>query len=265
MARQAAKLQTSQQPEELLDLGTWWDSPTRRTASTLQPRGWLTKTKFTLPAFGALLLLIAFIWPTFLPDVPDVKKALEKLRPGVVEELAMFDLNYKGTNKEGTPFAVDAVKAVRTGGEEEHPTIALTAPEADMQTKDGNKVEVKSETGVYDEKAQALQMQGGVEIQHDNGTTFNAPFLDVDFATNTARTTQPVTVHGDFGKISAPGMVLEDGGDRVIFTGTPDDRAHATINSAPKNGLTPVPTTAETDAAPLHEPLAEPKIPTAID
>lgn len=261
MARQAAKLlHTPHAEAELIDLGAWWDSPTRKTARNMQPRGWLTKTKFTLPALGAVLLLIAFIWPTFLPDVPDVKAALEKLRPGVVEELAMFDLNYKGTNKDGTPFAVEAIKAVRTGGEEEHPEITLTTPTADMKTKDGNAVEVTSETGIYDEKAQALQMKGDVEIQHDNGTTFNAPFLDVDFATNSARTTQPVSVHGDFGKISAPGMVLEDGGDRVIFTGTPEDRAHAVINSAPKNGLTPVPTQVGAEAE-----LVEPKTPATID
>lgn len=256
-----AAYQQPVQDAELIDLAAWWQSPTRKTASAMQPRGWLTKTKLTLPAIGAVLILIAFIWPAFLPAMPDVKATLEKLRPGVTEELAMFDLNYKGTNKDGTPFAVEAVKAVRTGGEADQPEITLTAPDADMVTKAGNYVNVTSDSGVYDEKAQNLQMQGDVEIIHDNGNTFNAPFLDVDFATNSARTTQPVTVHGDFGNISAPGMVLEDGGDRVIFTGAPGQPARASIKAAPKNGLTPVmPAPAASSDVP-----AEPRTPPTVD
>lgn len=246
---------------ELIDLGAWWESPTRKTARTLKPRTWLTQTKFALPAIGLGLILIAFLWPAFMPAMPNVQATLEKLRPGVAEELAMFDLNYKGTNKEGAPFAVEAVKAVRSGSDSVDPEITLTTPQADLVTKAGNFVAVKSETGVYDEKAQALQMRGDVEILHDNGTTFSAPFLDVDFATNSARTTQPVAVHGDFGQIHAPGMVLEDGGDRVIFTGTPEARAHAVIKAAPKGGLTP----ANATVAPEALPLAEPKAPPTLD
>lgn len=245
---------------ELMDLAAWWDSPTRKKPGHVQPRSWLTKTKLTLPAIGLALLALAFIWPAFLPAMPDIKTTLQKLRPGVVEELAMFDLNYKGTNNNGTPFAVEAVKAVRTGGKADHPAITLTAPNADMVTSDGDNVAVTSETGVYDEKTQALQMQGDVEIQHDNGTVFNAPFLDVDFASNSARTTQPVSVHGDFGSINAPGMVLEDGGDRVIFTAKPGEPARATIKAAPKNGALAL-NPAQTADSGLSEPSAPPTIP----
>lgn len=257
---------TKQQPPEsaeLIDLAAWWESPTRTTRSALKPRSWLRQTKFALPALGLLLLLIAFIWPALMPAMPNVAATLDKLRPGVTEELAMFDLNYKGTNKEGAPFAVEAVKAVRSGGDSSSPEITLTTPQADLVTKAGNFVAVKSDSGIYDEKAQALQMQGDVEILHDNGTTFSAPFLDVDFATNTARTTQPVSVHGDFGQINAPGMVLEDGGDRVIFTGTPTARARAVIKAAPQNGaLNPA---AVPLAAPAATALVEPKAPPVIN
>lgn len=230
------------EPAELIDLAEWWDSPTRRKPTTTSPRTWLRQTKFALPALGLLLLTIAFIWPAFLPPLPSIKATLEKLSPGVTEELAMFDLTYQGTNKNGSPFGVEAIKAVRadtTADNATNPEITLTTPRADLVTKDGNFVAVHSDTGVYNEEAQALQMEGNVEIFHDNGATFNAPFLDVDFNTNTARTTRPVSVHGDFGTINAPGMVLEDGGDKVIFTGSSEARARAIIKGAPQGGLTP--------------------------
>jgi hypothetical protein len=55
-------------------------------------------------------------------------------------------------------------------------------------------------------------------------------------------------------------MVLEDGGDRVIFTGTPEARAHAVIKAAPQGGLSPAVGSSATPTA-----LAEPKTPPVIN
>lgn len=256
-------------PTPALDLANWWESPTRARVQAKQPRRWLGQTKLSLPVLGLLLLLLAFLWPAFMPALPDVKATLDKLRPGVVEELAMFDLNYRGTNQQGQPFAVEAAKAVRTGASAEAPTVALTAPSADLTTASGSFVALSANNGLYDEKNQALHMQGDVEIIHDNGTVLNAPLLEVDFSSNSARTNKPVSVHGRFGEIHAPGMQLQDGGDRIIFNGTPGTPARATINSAPEGGLSSAGMTFGADpaiAAPLlaSTPVAAPVVPPVV-
>ncbi|MGE3769852.1 MAG: LPS export ABC transporter periplasmic protein LptC [Bdellovibrionales bacterium] len=216
----ALKARKAEQPAQVVDLATWWNAPTRKVMRvTSKPREWLRTVKFALPAAGVVLLIAAFIWPSMLPSLPSMGIKLGELAKEVGMEAAMFDLNYQGVNKQGQPFAVTAAKAVRDIGAE-NPTVTLTEPQADFTTKEGAFLAMTADQGIYREKQNALNLQGNVEIFHDNGSTFSSPQLAVDFTQNRAWTDTPVNVHGPFGTIDAEqGMIVEEGGKKVIFKG----------------------------------------------
>jgi lipopolysaccharide export system protein LptC len=208
-----------------IDLDAWWDASRHadsripRSAVTA-PREWLRTIKFALPAAGAVLLLLAFIWPSVLPSFPKMGDLLKTIAPAAITEAAMFDLEYQGTNNNGTPYGVTATKAVRDATQKDRPVIILTAPEADLTTTSGSFVALRAAEGHYAEKQNSLDLNGGVEIFHDNGSTFSAPQLAVDFAQNAAHTNTPVVVQGPFGTINASGgMDVTQGGDNIVFKG----------------------------------------------
>jgi len=193
--------------------------------------------KFILLAIGVFMLLATFIWPTILPSFSGISTLIKDVKIEPNGESAMFNLNYHGTNEDGQPFGVTAAKATRDmskAKDDEKATINLTSPQADFTTKEGSFVALTADNGVYHEKQNDLELQGNVEIFHDNGSTFSAPQLSVDLDTNKAWTSTPVVVHGSFGEIEAEkGMEVIDGGRKVIFQGP--SKARLTGDSMPGN------------------------------
>jgi lipopolysaccharide export system protein LptC len=96
--------------------------------------------------------------------------------------------------------------------------IDLTTPKGTIDMGDGT-MQGSANAAQYNEKNGELNLQGGVTVQRDDGTTFKTEAAKVDVNAKTMTTDQPVVLQGTFGEVQGSGMEVKEGGKIVTFTG----------------------------------------------
>src|SRR5262249_34873866 len=78
---------------------------------------------------------------------------------------------------------------------------------------------VTSDTGLYQQQSQVLDLFGQVHLFHDRGIEFTTDSARVFMTQGTAEGDEHIEGQGDFGSLEAEGFRLLERGERVIFTG----------------------------------------------
>lgn len=126
------------------------------------------------------------------------------------------EARYHGTDQKGQPFTITAAKADQLGAD----NVDLNAPVGDMTLKSGSWLELKSDSGVYNQKSQNLGLAGNVTLYRNDGTTVNTAHAQIDMKAGNAQSGDPVSVQGPFGTLNAQnGFILADRGQDVKFLG----------------------------------------------
>jgi hypothetical protein len=100
--------------------------------------------------------------------------------------------------------------------------MSLEKPRADLKTHAGAVVVVTADTGIYQSKAQLLDLFGNVTMVHENGSKFVTETARLNVADNSAQGDDPVEGHGPQGDIKAQGFRIYNKGDDLLFTGNAD-------------------------------------------
>jgi lipopolysaccharide export system protein LptC len=124
---------------------------------------------------------------------------------------------FSGIDKQNRPFTVTAETARQNPSKDD--IVSLESPKADITLQSGAWVAVTSETGVYQQQSQILDLFGSVHLFHDRGIEFTTDTARVFMNESRAEGDDPVAGQGSFGELSAEGFRLLDKGDRVVFTG----------------------------------------------
>jgi len=186
--------------------------------------------KVMLPALAAAIVLVLIAWPQLVPDEREFRLSVSELAPDEVDNLTMVNPRYRSRDAENRPFTVTAERAVQeSSGADE---VKLSAPQADMDLKNGNWVSVTAEQGLYDREREYLELENQVRLFHDRGFQFETPRANIDLKAGTAHSDTPVTGHGPEGQINSQGFRILDKGARIIFTG----ESHMTIRESALEG-----------------------------
>jgi lipopolysaccharide export system protein LptC len=128
----------------------------------------------------------------------------------------MQGAKYHGTDAQGQPFTVTA----NTADQRSDDTVALAAPEGDMTMKSGAWLMLRSDSGLYHQKAQILGLTGNVTLYRNDGTILTVPVAAINLRDDSASSAAPVQVQGPFGTLNAAnGFTLADRGTDIMFNG----------------------------------------------
>jgi lipopolysaccharide export system protein LptC len=171
--------------------------------------------KVALPIVAMALAGLVLAWPQF------AKKAGFLINFADVEVsdggLTMHKARFRGADRSGQPFFVTADSANQEIGGEKLVTLDQVA--ADMTRRDGNWLSLTADTGVFNQAAQRLVLQGNVNVFSDRGFEMHGDSADIDMKNGTIATDDKVWGQGPLGTLTAGNMRVYDKGARVVFEG----------------------------------------------
>lgn len=176
--------------------------------------GWM---RLALPALAGLIVIIVVVVPQFRGEDDRFRIGKGPLPQAAVDTLSMVNARYFGTDAEGQPFSVTA-KGVRERGAGDG-RVELTAPQADITLNGGPWLSIDARAGLYDPKAEVLELTGEVSLYHDRGYEMHTAAATVHLRDGRAESRSAVDTQGPFGHMTSAGIELFDKGDVVVFTG----------------------------------------------
>ena len=187
------------------------------TARRAQSRSGLSGLLGGIAASGALGLMALFIWQAGVlapPSPQDVKTADKVAKP---EQITSQNASIAGTDKNNLPFEIRA----KSGEQDkllEH-VVHMQAVTSVFERPSGSKLDVSSDTGRYDRKTKALELDGNVVFSE--GTRFRAVMqkASIDTQYQSLASQSPVKVDMQGTKIEADSLEVSAGGTRLLFKG----------------------------------------------
>lgn len=173
--------------------------------------------KLVLPAAALAIVALTFAWPQLLPDQREIRIGDVQMTGINVDGLVMDNPRFVGTDAEQRPYQVTAASASQRGRADQ--LVYLRDPKADILMRNSGWVAMAAQSGIYDKKAETVDLSGGVTLFYDRGYQFESQSARVDMRAGTAEGRQPVIGHGEGGRIEGEGFRLFDRGARIIFTG----------------------------------------------
>lgn len=173
--------------------------------------------KVVLPASALVLLVVLGLWPSLRGDDDRFQVGFADLTPTAVENLSMVNARYHGVDKRNNPFAVTAER-----GTEEDPkngVVVLDNPKADFITQGGAGVYVEARLGTYYQQEQWLDLEGDVNLFHDQGYELHTQRARVHLKDGTAEGSDPVNGRGPQGRLDGQGFQISDQGRKIVVKG----------------------------------------------
>ena len=179
--------------------------------------------RLLLPVIAVGLVAMVLIWPLFQEDEGfRIGLAVDDVQ-GAAEDPSMLNARYMGIDQQDQPFQVSAKSARPSEGsaliDGEATIIDLEAPEADITLKDGTWLALTADSGQYRKEEHNLDLEGSVNLFHDDGYEFRTDSALVDLQSGAAISNDIVVGQGPGGVLHSEGVVILDRGERIVFTG----------------------------------------------
>lgn len=173
--------------------------------------------KVVLPALAVVLLGLVMAWPRLTANDDRFQVGFSVLSPTSVESLSMVNARFFGINARNQPFTITADVAT-----EDNPgsgVIVLDQPKADFMTLKGAGVYIEARRGFYYQKQQLLDLEGEVNMFHDEGYELHTEKARIDLVRSTVEGNVPVIGQGPQGRIDGQGFRILDKGAQVLVIG----------------------------------------------
>ena len=173
--------------------------------------------RVALPATALGLVVLLGLWPYLRGSDTRFQLGYASLTPTAVENLSMVNARFHGIDRHNRPFAITADR----GTEEDaaNSVVVLDSPKADFVTESGAGVYVEAKLGTYYQKEQWLDLEGDINLFHDQGYELHTQRARIDLKAATAEGHEPITGIGPQGRLEGNGFRLLDGGRRIIILG----------------------------------------------
>ncbi len=193
----------------------WVTSGERRAASAGYTK-FVRAMRFILPLAAIALTTIIVLWDEMGAQVGKVDQ--QKFMPEVEEARGeLLNPQFDSTDSEGRPYTVKAHRAVQDQG---NPQIMnMEQPDAYIRLGDSEHMSGKSQSGIYEQEAGKLLLNGAVILNHSSGYVLQSDELRVDLKTGQAFSDLPVHVEGEMGTIDASGLEADNNNGLVTFKG----------------------------------------------
>lgn len=168
-------------------------------------------------------------WVALRTVMSDVER-----KAGASNEIRLDNPMFHGQDAEGRSFVIGAKGAVRdpaTG------RFKLVGPALRLNLGGRKVTTLTADGGLYDQVARTVTIGPNVRISDGgSGFTLVTPEAVVDTQTGVVRGSKGVQGTGPLGTISATSYAIYEQGERVVFSGSGDNKVRGTINAAGSNG-----------------------------
>lgn len=178
-----------------------------------------------LPAVILVLAGGTISWVVLRTVMSDVER-----KAGSSREVRLDRPMFHGQDAEGRSFVIGAEGAVR---DPQTGRFRLVAPALKLNLGGRKVTEMTADGGVYDETAKTVTIGPNVRISDGgSGFTLVTPEAVVDTATGIVTGNKGVQGTGPLGTINASSYSIYDQGDRVVFSGSGDNKVRGTFSPA---------------------------------
>lgn len=185
----------------------------------------IRRVQIVLPIIALVLLGVVFGWNSFQGAPVELTEAPQGgggVGGATIGKNELLNPQFESLDDKGQPYSVTALRAVQgdeDGADGEVGPMLLEKPKGELALNDGHKARMESDTGVYQQDARRLFLEGNVVLSHDLGYAMQMEQLDVDMEAGSAVTQTAVTGQGPEGTIAASGMQAFSADEVLIFTG----------------------------------------------
>jgi lipopolysaccharide export system protein LptC len=178
-------------------------------------RRWMVGlAKRVLPLVALALLSLLALYPELYGSGD--RNRISYRRVAIAPEGGQLtDALYQGVDDQGRPFTVTATKVRQMGADR----TDLDSPKADMQLPSGTWLMLEAHRGIYEQKANRLDLSGDVTLYRDDGTMLQTEAATIDMKSSSAAGHEMVHAEGPFGTLDAQGFSVLDRGAVIQFTG----------------------------------------------
>lgn len=178
-----------------------------------------------LPILIVVLAGGALTWTVFRTVMSGVEREASQAR-----DIRLDNPMFHGQDAEGRSFVIGAEGAVRdpaTG------RFRLNGPVLRLNLGGAKVTEMTADAGIYNEAERSVTIGPNVRIS-DGGSGFvlTTPEAVVDTATGVVTGDKGVEGRGPLGTISATSYAIYEQGQRVVFSGSGDNKVRGTIAAA---------------------------------
>ena len=152
------------------------------------------------------------------------------VQPEDVESLRVTNARLTGTNKDGKPYTVTFENASQT--KQDADLVTLTAPQADIELKDGAWVALSALRGRYHRGNRIIELDDPVRIFHDSGLEVGTGNVTFNLESGTGAGHDPLRAQAPFGQLESQGFRIRDEAAVFRFTGP----VKATLYGPPRLG-----------------------------
>lgn len=182
--------------------------------------------RFILPVCALILTVIVITWSKTDNQIAVIQK--EDILPNTdLAENELINPKFQSADKDLNPYIVTANRAIQNG---QNPNlIKLYKPKGNISLKDGNKLNISSDLGSYEQKQEKLFLEQNVILNHQSGYILNTEELRINLKKGQAFSDKEVTINGIKGNIKASGLDGDLEKNIIIFKGP------ATLTLTPQN------------------------------
>lgn len=168
-------------------------------------------------------------WIVLRSVISDVER-----KAGTSREVTLENSRFLGQDAQGRSFVVGFERAVRDA---ETGRFRLIGPALRLNLGGRKVTTLTADGGVYDEAARTVTIGPNVKIS-DGGSGFDlvTPEAVVDTETGIVTGSKGVQGSGPLGTVSASSYAIYEQGERVVFSGSGDNKVRGTINAARSDG-----------------------------
>lgn len=172
--------------------------------------------RIILPLIAVGMTVVVLTWEEAGQRVEPLKK--EEIAPQAANiQNELLKPVFNSIDEQGRPFSVTADTATQ---DRVNPDILnLENPTAEFTMSETVKINANAARGIYQQKAEKLNLDGAVHLIHSDGYTLTSEELRVDLITQKAFSGLDVHVEGPAGTIDATGLEGDAQSGVLIFTG----------------------------------------------
>lgn len=178
-----------------------------------------------LPILIVVLAGGALTWTVFRTVMSGVEREASQSR-----EIRLDNAMFHGQDAQGRSFIIGAEGAIRdpaTGH------FRLVGPALRLNLGGTKVTELTADGGTYDQEARTVTIGPNVRISDGgSGFTLTTPEAVVDTTTGIVTGDKGVQGRGPLGTISATSYAIHEQGQRVVFSGSGDNKVQGTLSPA---------------------------------
>lgn len=152
----------------------------------------------------------------------------------VSREVTLEKSRFLGQDAQGRSFVIGFERAVRDG---DTGRFRLVGPALRLNLGGRKVTTLTADGGVYDEAARTVTIGPNVRISDGgSGFTLVTPEAVIDTSTGIVTGSKGVRGSGPLGTVTASSYAIHEQGERVVFSGSGDNKVRGTINAARSDG-----------------------------